>query len=158
MTGAGGRNNPTLVEIHNVATWNLCLGLFHKKDYVKELLKSKHISILNLTENELKSDLNCNLLNIPGFVLEDENSTFVKYNRRKDLEMQNRQMVVLDLNGANETRMVNMIDKQWLLLEWQIATRWPQVQILPFLSPGRIVFLSITRIDGYVMAMNRVFT
>ena len=79
-----------------------------------------------ILENELKSDLNCNLLNIPGFVLEDENSTPVrrvatylrsniKCKTRKDLE-QNGHMVVLDLNGANETGMVNMIDKQWLLL------------------------------------------
>ena len=38
-----------------------------------------------------------------------------------------------------------------LEVERWIATR---VRILPFLGPERIVFLSITRIDGYIMAIN----
>jgi len=56
----------------NIATWNLCLGLFHKKDYVRNLLYENDIDILNLQETELGPDIDLNNLNIKGYVLEVE--------------------------------------------------------------------------------------
>ena len=38
-------------------------------------------------------------------------------------------------------------------VERRIATRRPRVRNLPFLGPERIVFLSVTRVDGYVVAI-----
>ena len=37
-------------------------------------------------------------------------------------------------------------------VEWRIVTRGPRVQTSPILGPKRIVFLSVTCIDGYVMS------
>ena len=52
-----------IVSIHSsdtldpkVATWNLCLGLLHKIDYVKNCLNKHCIDILNLQETELQPD------------------------------------------------------------------------------------------------------
>ena len=57
-----------------VATLNLGLGLKNKKDLVKELLMSNEIDILAMQETELESNFDCNLLSIPGFTLETENT------------------------------------------------------------------------------------
>ena len=57
-----------------ISTWNLCLGLFHKKDYVKAIIHKYNIDILNLQETELKEGLNEKTLNIPGYSLETEKS------------------------------------------------------------------------------------
>jgi hypothetical protein len=54
----------------NIATCNLCLGLFHKKDYVRNLLYENDIDTLNLQETELEPDIDLNNLNIKGYVLE----------------------------------------------------------------------------------------
>ena len=48
------------MEEHNnikIATWNLCLGLLHKKDYVRRLLEDNNIAILNLQETEIPGDM-----------------------------------------------------------------------------------------------------
>ena len=57
-----------------IATLNLCLGLKNKKDLVKDILISNEIDILVLQEIELENNFDCNVLNIPGFILETENT------------------------------------------------------------------------------------
>ena len=64
-----------MIEHIKIATWNLCLGLFHKKDYVKATLHKYNIDILNLQEAEIKEGLNEKILNIPGYSLETEKSS-----------------------------------------------------------------------------------
>ena len=102
-----------------VASWNLCLGLFHKKDYVKATLHKYNIDILNLQEAEIKEGLNEKILNIPGYSLETEKSfsmkrvaTYVnnnvKYRRRKDLEEEGCHMLVLDIGTKQQTRIINV--------------------------------------------------
>ena len=61
-------------ELNNlkIGTLNLCLGLKNKKDLVKAILIENNIDILCMQETEVEHDFNCNLLSIPGFVLEME--------------------------------------------------------------------------------------
>ena len=57
-----------------IATWNLCLGLLQKIDYVKTCLKLHSIDVLNLQETELKPDIPIQTLHIPGYTIELENN------------------------------------------------------------------------------------
>ena len=54
----------------NVCTWNLCLGLQYKLNYVREMLIKEEIDILCLQEAELESDFDCKNLKINGYELE----------------------------------------------------------------------------------------
>jgi exonuclease III len=49
-----------------IATWNLFLGLFHKKDYVRTQLYENNINILTLQETELSPELQLENLNLKG--------------------------------------------------------------------------------------------
>ena len=53
-----------------ICTWNLCLGLKYKLNYVKELLITEEIDILCLQETELERDFDRKSLNINGYELE----------------------------------------------------------------------------------------
>jgi exonuclease III len=83
-----------------IATWNVCLGLSKKRDYIREMLTELEIDILNLQETELNPTLNMDLVCIKGYKLEAEQNdekvrtaTYIRngieYKRRRDLEMQN---------------------------------------------------------------------
>ena len=82
-----------------IATLNLCLGLKNKKDLFKAILCENDIDVLLMQETEVERDLNCNLLRIPGFVLQLEDNcdkkrvdiylkNNLKFIRRTDLEAQ----------------------------------------------------------------------
>ena len=113
------KNKPTMPKQLMVATWNLCLGLFYKKDYVKSILKKHNLDILNMQETEIKINCNEKTLHIPGYSLETEKSTStkrvatyisnnVKYRRRTDLEETNSHMIILDLGPNELTRIINI--------------------------------------------------
>ncbi len=36
-----------------IATWNMCLGLFHKKDYVRTQLHKNNIDLLTLQKTKI---------------------------------------------------------------------------------------------------------
>ena len=102
-----------------IATWNLCLGLQHKKDYVKSLLEEYNIAILNLQETEIPPGLNSKILEIPNYTLETEKSlskrrvaTYInkniRYRRRFDLENEGEHMLVIDILGPPQTRIINL--------------------------------------------------
>ena len=57
-----------------IATWNMCLGLFHKKDYVRYILQEYNIDVLSLQETELERDIDEKILQIKGYSLELENN------------------------------------------------------------------------------------
>ena len=59
----------------NVCTWNLCLGLQYKIDYVKEILFNEDIDILCLQETEVDVDSSLEFLKINGYELETDMST-----------------------------------------------------------------------------------
>ena len=100
-----------------VATLNLGLGLKNKKDLVKELLMSNEIDILAMQEIELESNFDCNLLSIPGFTLETENTrnkkrvgiyirNNVKYERCTLLEEEDNNLVIIDVIVENISRRI----------------------------------------------------
>ena len=80
-----------------IATWNLCLGIFHKKDYVRNILEENQIDVISLQETEISKDTDLENLKIKGYTLEvEENNekmriaSYIKnglhYRRRHDLE------------------------------------------------------------------------
>ena len=91
-----------------IATWNLCLGLQGKKIAVKEEILKNKIDICCMQETEIKVDFPTNILTFPGYRLEVETndvkarvaiyiSDAVEYNRRKDLEGQNSNIMIMDI-------------------------------------------------------------
>ena len=108
-----------MINTINISSWNLCLGLFHKKEYVKTILHEKKIDILNLQETELQKGMTDKIMNLPGYTIETEiNShirrvatyikTGIKYKRRNDLEMKNGHMIIIDIGKTNPVRLVNL--------------------------------------------------
>ena len=102
-----------------IATWNLCLGMFQKRDYIRDLLFRKKIDVLNMQEVELNPDTDPKYLSIKGFKLElgvNEDkirvgtyvSNKIKYKRRMDLETKNSNIVIIDLLQNNKLRIVNL--------------------------------------------------
>ena len=90
-----------------IATLNLCLGLKNKKDLVKNILLSNEIDILAMQEIELESTFDANLLSIPGYTLETENTkykkrvgtyirTTLKYERMPQLEEVDNNLVIMN--------------------------------------------------------------
>ena len=55
-----------------VKTWNLCLGLENKKDYVSSVINDKQIAICCLQEVELESSYPMDILSFRGYTLETE--------------------------------------------------------------------------------------
>ena len=102
-----------------IATWNLCLGLFHKKDYVRTLLYENNIDILTLQETELSPELQLENLQIKGYSIEVENNNkkrrvaiyiknSISYKRRVDLEKENLHIIILDVESSPPARIITI--------------------------------------------------
>ena len=103
-----------------IATLNLCLGLKNKKDLVKDILNSKDLDIMLMQETEIEADFDCELLRIPGFILEMENNNHKKrvgiyiksninYKRLSILEGENNHLVVIEVKeGLALKRIINI--------------------------------------------------
>ena len=103
----------------NVATWNVCLGLKNKKDYIYETLSSKNIDICALQEINLQKDYPEQLLTNKDFKIEIELNTRkarsailinnrVNYQRRHDLEVNDSHIVIIDVNSSPNYRIINI--------------------------------------------------
>jgi exonuclease III len=57
-----------------IATWNLCLRLFHKNDYVRTQLHENNIDLLTLQETKLSPELQLENLQIKGYTIQVENN------------------------------------------------------------------------------------
>ena len=95
----------------NIASWNLCLGLLNKKDYVSQMIISNKIDICCLQEIELKQDIGYSLLAESNY-LKSRVGIYVKYGinyvRRADLELRNNGMIILDINMKSKYRLINL--------------------------------------------------
>ena len=80
-----------------IATWNICLGLKNKKEYVKQMIKDHNIDICCIQECEIRKDYPKDLLSFKNFNIEVEQNSvkarcciYVKdnvvYTRKEDLE------------------------------------------------------------------------
>ena len=78
----------------------------------KFVMSSIDIDVLCMQELKVEHDYDCNLLSIPGYVLEIENSTKkrigcyirdnLNYERRTDLEAMNTHLLIIDLQGLKK--------------------------------------------------------
>ena len=102
-----------------LSTWNLCLGLSNKKDYVITTLTNEDIDICLMQEVEIKNDFNTDILNSNAFKIEIENSTMksrcatyikqgIDYVRRPDLEGIDNHLVIIDVNLDKSYRIINL--------------------------------------------------
>ena len=102
-----------------IATWNLCLGLASKKELVKKYVYDYNLDICCLQETEIDICLNAELLSFPGYAIEVENndikrrvaiyvSNRIKYRRRNDLEGSNNHLVIIDVVGGQELRLISI--------------------------------------------------
>ena len=102
-----------------LATWNLCLGLQNKKDYVSHKLNQENIDICCLQECEIPIDLEDKQLTLRDYKIELEDNqrkkrtgilihNRINYERKRNLEDINTNLVIIDINGAIEYRLVNV--------------------------------------------------
>ena len=62
-------------NIIKIATWNLCLGLKNKKDYVSKILNEHKIDIVCLQETEIEQSYPIDILSIKGYEFLTENNS-----------------------------------------------------------------------------------
>ena len=103
-----------------IATLNLCLGLKNKKDLIKDILFTNDLDIILLQETEIDSDFDCELLRIPGYILELEDNALKKrvgiylknnlnYIRHRSLEGTNSHLIIIDVkSGRVAKRIINI--------------------------------------------------
>ena len=102
-----------------IATWNLCLGLSNKKDYVYETLNSDNIDICLFQEVEIDKNIDIKNLTSKNYRLEVETITQkarcavalkndVAFVRRNDLEDIDLSMIVIDINNTVKYRIINI--------------------------------------------------
>ena len=102
-----------------LASWNLCLGLANKKDYIAHTLRQENIDICGLQECEVNSIVDEKHLTIGDYHLElEENDqkrrvgvyikNTVDYVRRKDLETKNFHLVIIDINNVTNYRLITL--------------------------------------------------
>ena len=91
-----------------IATWNICLGLKSKKNYIKSKISEEQIDICCIQECEILKDYPTDILSFTGYNLEVENNsvksrccTYVRsgipYVRRSDLEGMDNNLVIIDV-------------------------------------------------------------
>ena len=102
-----------------VATWNVCLGLQNKKDFVYDILQREKIAICMIQEAEIKKDYPVNLLSSKDFKNEQENCSVkarcaalvrnnINYTRRHDLEGLDNCIIILDVHAKKNYRLINV--------------------------------------------------
>ena len=102
-----------------LSTWNICLGLKNKKDYIYQVIDEKEIDVCLLQEVEIDKDYDANLLTKGQFKIEVEKNKVkarvailikdnVEYVRRRDLEGEDLGIVIVDLIGINKFRVINL--------------------------------------------------
>ena len=92
-----------------VATWNLCLGLKMKKDYVYDTLRKEKIDVCLLQEVEIGKEYPINILTGKDYKMEVENNDIkarvaiviknkLDYKRQEELESANLGLMVIDVD------------------------------------------------------------
>ena len=98
--------SPNMIK---VATWNLCLGLKMKKDYVYDTLRKEKIDVCLLQEVEIGKEYPINILTGKDYKMEVENNDIkarvaivikneLDYKRQEELESANLGLMVIDVD------------------------------------------------------------
>ena len=96
-----------------IASWNVCLGMIHKKDFIAHEINKEKIDICCLQECEVPNTVDESTLTFPGYKIELEDNDIKKrtgiyirnnisYQRRRDLEETNNNIVIIDVSDVNE--------------------------------------------------------
>jgi exonuclease III len=105
-----------------IGTWNLCLGLGSKKDLVQRYIQENNLDVCCVQETEIDKNFNEELLTFPGYSLEVERNDVkrrvaiyvrntMNYRRRAELEGTNRHLVIWDVLGRTELRIITIYRK-----------------------------------------------
>ena len=103
------RFNNVISKNITIGTWNLCLGLKNKKDYVSKIIKQHKVDIMCLQETDLELNYPRNILSFKGYDFLNENNSskartgmyinnLIPYKRRDDLEKIDCGIIIVDLN------------------------------------------------------------
>ena len=102
-----------------IGTWNLCLGLGSKKELVQRYIQENNLDVCCVQETEIDKNFNEELLTFPGYSLEVEKNGIkrrvaiyvrntLNYRRRVELEGTNRHLVIVDVLGRTELRIITI--------------------------------------------------
>ena len=102
-----------------IGTWNVCLGFANKKDHVAGILQKNNVDICCLQETEIPQGFPENLLSCNLYDLELEQNESkkrvgilikrgTKYTRKLTLEKLNCHIVIIDIEGVNVMRIINV--------------------------------------------------
>ena len=102
-----------------ISTWNICLGLKNKKDYIYDTLRENNIDICALQEVEIDKNSSQSLMGDRDYEIEIEKSTGkarnaiaiknnIQYIRRDDLEKEDSSIVVIDINVKPIIRLITI--------------------------------------------------
>ena len=61
-----------------IASWNVCLGMIHKKDFIAHEINKEKIDICCLQECEVPNTVDESTLTFPGYKIELEDMTLRK--------------------------------------------------------------------------------
>ena len=102
-----------------IATWNLCLGLVNKKDYVDEIMNKEQLDVCCMQETEILPDYDHNLLSTRNYTLLIENNDHksrsgmyirngTSYTRKETLEDKNAGLIIVDIKLKHNYRIINV--------------------------------------------------
>ena len=102
-----------------IATWNICLGLKNKKDYVSSVINEHKIDICCLQEVDLETDYPSEILSFKNYSIEVETNDYkarvavyikngISRHRRHELEGTNSNVIVIDLDLTKKYRLINL--------------------------------------------------
>ena len=102
-----------------LGSWNLCLGLQNKKDYVSHILETNKLDVCCLQECEVTLNINEPTLSTKNYKLELELNDYkkrvgiyinnnIEYKRRTDLEEKNNHIVIVDIKLQTKYRICNV--------------------------------------------------
>jgi exonuclease III len=102
-----------------IGTWNLCLGLRSKKDLVQKYIIDNNLDVCCVQQTKIDKNFNEVLLTFLGYSIEVENNDVkrqvaiymrnrLNYRRRAELEGTNCHLVIVDLLGRTELRVVTV--------------------------------------------------
>ena len=102
-----------------LATWNICLGLKNKKDYIYQVICEEKIDICLLQETEILKDYPIELLSAKNFKIEPEKSVSkartaiiicdgINYERKREIEKTDSGIVIIDVFTNVNYRIINV--------------------------------------------------
>ena len=102
-----------------IGTWNLCLGLRNKKDYVSKIIREHNIDVLCLQETDIEPSYPHNILSFKGYdYLTEKNSikarsgvyinNTIPYQRRNELEKADLGVIIVDLQLSRKYRIISL--------------------------------------------------